>query len=413
MIYFLLFAVAFFAPVCVSAELKVGVATADITPPSGTPSAGYEKRKGAPMHGVHDLLLATAMVMDTGSSKIVFCSVDNLGIPQKLIEKVKIDIQKQLPAFSGASFFIGSSHTHSGGGSYFDVPLVGELLAGPYDEKIAQKYVDGIVEAIVTASNALEHALVGVGYCKLEGISDYRAKWPERCTLENDLAIIKVVKPDGSPLAVLFNFALHPTVLKADNMLFSSDFVGFARDELQNKLKGVVSLYFNGAQAEIIPSESTDSSFLRAGSIGKRLASAVVELWGSTKVYDSLDLQVYRHTYSFTPVATPFGLTVPLDTYPTELSLLVVNKSDVFVAVPGELSCVYNSQLKCEAAKLGFSHLSVLGLVNDAHGYILLPEAWHAKTMESGLSFGGEFYGRDVHAKIVDMLRCHSEIGSQ
>jgi hypothetical protein len=71
------------------------------------------------------------------------------------------------------------------------------------------------------------------------------------------------------------------------------------------------------------------------------------------------------------------------------------NQKHVFVAIPGELSTVYKQELS-----QGHQHLSILGLVNDAHGYILRPEAWDAKTMESGLSFGGQFYGQDLISNI-------------
>lgn len=365
--------------------LQVGVGRQDITPPLGTPSAGYEKRKGAPMQGVLDPLYATAMVVDTGTHKLVFCSVDNLGLPFSTCEEIK-----KRAHLENCSYFIGSSHTHSGGGAYFDVPVVGELLAGKFDPAIKERYIQGISQAIIDAANSMQPAKIGLGYSKVEGITEYRSKWPEKCELENDLAIIKVTKADGSPLAILCNFALHPTVLKADNMLFSSDFVGPLRQKLQSELGNVMCLYFNGAQGEIIPPS------LECQEIGNTLAERAAALWRETDVSDSFDVQHHRHTYSFIPETTPYGFTVPLETYPTELSLLVVNKSHLFVAMPGELSCLYNTLLKKECLKLGYSHLSVLGLTNDAHGYILMPEAWHAKTMESGLSFGGELYGKQL-----------------
>lgn len=37
--------------------------------------------------------------------------------------------------------------------------------------------------------------------------------------------------------------------------------------------------------------------------------------------------------------------------------------------------------------------IPIFGLTNDAHGYIIAPDSWRHKTMESELSFGGEDYG--------------------
>ncbi len=396
--YLLLIIISIVLPVYSFADLLVGVDRSDITPPVGTPSAGYEKRLGAGMQGVRDPLYAVSMVVDTGNKKIIFCSVDNLGLPYKLIQRIKNQVINSAPNLADAAFIIGSTHTHSGGGAFMDIPGIGELLAGPYNETIATMYVDRIAQSILQAAAKQEPASMGIGYTKVEGLSLYRAKWPEHYTLENDLAVIKVTKKDGSPLAVVVNFALHPTVLGADNMLFSSDFVGCVRGEL-NALLGtdVPCLYFNGAQAEIIPDPASPS-------IRSTLANAVVNLWSKIDVSDQIDIRTKSHSYSFTPKTTPYGLQVPLETYPTELGLVVINQKHLFVLVPGELSCIYNTLLKNEAAKLGFSDLSIFGLVNDAHGYILLPEAMHAKTNESALSFGGEFYGKDVYAKIVELL---------
>ena len=51
-----------------------------------------------------------------------------------------------------------------------------------------------------------------------------------------DVTVIKVTKQDHTPLAVLFNYPVHPTLLNSQNRFFSSDFVGYARDHLQSLL---------------------------------------------------------------------------------------------------------------------------------------------------------------------------------
>lgn len=80
-----------FVAVAVSAfgeTLRVGIGKAEITPPIGTPSAGYTSRKGAGMKGVHDPLLAIALFIDNGEKKIVLCSVDHLGFTFDMCQEV-------------------------------------------------------------------------------------------------------------------------------------------------------------------------------------------------------------------------------------------------------------------------------------------------------------------------------------
>lgn len=67
--HFFSYLFALFIPVVVSASITVGVGKRDITPPVGTPSAGYIKRNGEGMQGVHDPLLAIALFIDNGEKK--------------------------------------------------------------------------------------------------------------------------------------------------------------------------------------------------------------------------------------------------------------------------------------------------------------------------------------------------------
>src|SRR4051812_42596849 len=73
----------------VRAELRVGYGVGEITPPAGTPSAGYGDRMGRGMKGVHDPLLSTAVVIDNGEKKLAFCGVDHLGMFYKMIQEIK------------------------------------------------------------------------------------------------------------------------------------------------------------------------------------------------------------------------------------------------------------------------------------------------------------------------------------
>src|SRR6185295_12401753 len=64
---------------CAQGKLTAGVAKSDITPAVGTPLAGYGARLAKPSTGVHDPTEARALIIDNGSEKIAFVSVDHLG----------------------------------------------------------------------------------------------------------------------------------------------------------------------------------------------------------------------------------------------------------------------------------------------------------------------------------------------
>lgn len=385
--------------------LLVGVADRDITPPIGTPSAGYQKRAGKGMEGIHDPLLAQAMVINSDTKLIALCAVDHLGFTYEMVQQAIQKIQ-QHPGLENCEVLIGSSHTHSGGGAFLNIPYIGEPLAGKYDPQIREFYIEGVVDAVFHAFADLQPAKIGIGYGYAEELSFYRSSWPPTASPLKDMAVIKVTHLDGSPLAVVFNYAMHPTVADADNMLFSADFVGYARNSIKKYLgQQVAAIFFNGAQGDIEPKKNPDLSWENhCDDIGNSLAKTVYQIWCDTSTEEHIEIEILKEKYSFTPKPTPFGLQLPIERYDTEINLLLFDKLHAFVTIPGELSCIYDARFKKKAKEMGYHHLSFFGLTNDAHGYIITPESWRHKTFESRLSFGGENYGQEIETKINYLL---------
>ena len=195
--------------------------------------------------------------------------------------------------------------------------------------------------------------------------------------------------------------------MKSQNRFFSSDFVGYARNHLQSLIgHNVQPIYFNGAQGDIIPNTSNikNNSFSACKTLGKSLAKSVKQIWDNIETGKSLHITTKKEFYTFEPKPTPFGLILPVENYQTEMNIIVLNNFHAFITIPGELSCLYDKSLKTYAKRLGFYHLSILGLTNDAHGYIILPDSWRRKTKESGLSLGGENYGNLTEIRAKNLL---------
>lgn len=396
-------------PTIVFAQVHVGVGKANITPSIGTPSAGYIERKGEGMLGVHDPLLAIALFIDNGKKQIALCSVDHLGFTYEMVQEIIQKIHAH-PELKRCEIFIGSSHTHSGGGAYLNIPVLGAGLGGTYNPQTTQFYIDQTVEAILQAYQHQMPAKIGIGYGKAKTLSQYRGTWPKEIVPLDHVTVIKVTHLDDTPLAVLFNYPVHPTVLKSQNRLFSSDFVGYARNHLQSSLgSNVCPIYFNGAQGDIIPVIFNENDpFDACDNLGKSLAETVKKIWDETIADDTLQIDTQKESYAFKPQATPFGLALPIDVYKSEMNLIVFNQRHAFITIPGELSCLYDKRLKDSGNRLGFSHVSIFGLTNDAHGYIILPESWEHKTFESELSFGGKNYGEVTEKRAEALLKTFS-----
>lgn len=373
--------------------LSIGVARTDLTPPIGTPSAGYydPSRK---MVGSHDPLTATALVIESEGVKLAFCAVDHLGFDHSMVE----EIRKKVP---DVSLYIGSSHTHSGSGAYLSIPLIGEMLAGPFDPLIRERLIDQTAAAILKAVQTMEPGEIGFGYGSLPGLNFFRSECPMGTTPPEELTVIKCVNTQGKPLAILFNFAVHPTTLSAKNTLYSADFVGYAREVIESKMGGK-ALFFNGSQAEVMPlSPSGDTEFERCASLGAAVGEGVNQLAQQIGTSDSLSISLLQKRYAFTIEPTSEGLKIPIDSYDSEINAIIFNEQHAFVTIPGELSALFIEDLQIGS---GYPHLSILGLTNDAHGYILRPEAYCNKTPEARLSFGGAHYGNWLIKELLSLL---------
>src|SRR5262245_24017877 len=236
-------------------KLMAGVAKSDITPTIGTPLAGYGARMARPSTGVHDPTEARALIIDNGVEKIAFVSVDHLGFDHGMVERIRAtaaEATRILPDH----IFVMSSHTHSGGGAFMEMlPALANALAGKFDSNVRAYYEQRAAQAIIDANKTLKPARIAFGAGEARGISRFRSSWPPDGPVDPEVGVIRVDSAaTGKPMAVLMNFAAHPTVLGADNMTFSSDFVGYARNALEKMLGGeAMAIFANGAQGTIAP----------------------------------------------------------------------------------------------------------------------------------------------------------------
>ncbi|OJU80051.1 MAG: hypothetical protein BGO10_00945 [Chlamydia sp. 32-24] len=384
--------------------LLVGTAKTNITPPIGTPSAGYAERRNVGMTSVHDPLYATTIFIYNGLKKVALCSVDNFGYLYPMTSQIKA-IVNATPGLEDCEVFIFSSNTSSGSGAIYQIPIIEQLLSGPYDPVIAEFNITQTVKSILLASQNIQPALLGVGYTQApENLGVYRSTWPEDVQPSNDITVIKITKLDNTPLAVIFNYALKATALGPENLAFSADYIGYARTYLQALLGSNVEVGFiNGASAEIIPNDSQFKSFALCDFIGKSLAQAVFAAWPNIGVSSDLNISILKDPYLLLPQPSTGGFSIGDEPYPTEINAITFNNLHNFITIPGELSCVYYYFLQRFGPTFGL-RTSVFGLANDAQGYIITPEAYAKGTQESAFSFGGPAYGAYVISKVARLI---------
>ena len=121
-------------PVAAQVQLQAGAAVAQITLPEGVPLAGYSARR-APLPDVLDLypvrallpalrgrdrgeeIRAKAVVLERSGVKLVFVSLDTVGVDAELRELITEELALPPLSFGANDVMISATHTHSGPGA--------------------------------------------------------------------------------------------------------------------------------------------------------------------------------------------------------------------------------------------------------------------------------------------------------
>src|SRR4030095_8146744 len=188
----------------------------------------------------------------------------------------------------------------------------------------------------------------------------------------------------GKPMAVLITVAAHPSALGAENMTFSADFVGYARNALEKMIGGdAMAIFANGAQGTIAPRAfQGDDAWQRAENVGTILAAEAYKVVLMNKPQDTVEIKLVRTPLSLKIVPTsvfPPGMEYP-PSYETEMNAISFDNRIAFVAIPGELGSILNLQVKDRGKLLGFDKTFLLGLTNDALGYIITEDEYRHNT---------------------------------
>jgi neutral ceramidase len=267
-------------------RFEAGWSRRPITPPKGTPLAGFGDRKGKPSTGVHDELFVKALAVSDGTDKAVIVGSDMLIVPENVAELVRSRVSEQTTLTANDILF-NASHTHSGPGG-FAPGLASRLFNGPYDPNIPGFLAKAFTEAIVDACRALEPAkLVHGGVNAPEYI---RNRTRENGKVDSELSYMLIEQQDGD-CCFLVSYSAHPTILGADNMQFSGEYPGFLMRRITS-LTGAEAIYLGGAVGSMSSRPPwTEDAFDRCRAMGTALADKVLWAVGDTTHFqDKLDV---------------------------------------------------------------------------------------------------------------------------
>ncbi len=244
---------------------RAGVATVDITPPEGILARNWGAADRDTAAGVHRPLRATALALGAdkeSSDRVTYRylvstdlgwwrnAADEWGVRSRVITALGCD---------PADLLIHLVHTHSGPTLSTASPeLTGAALLSPYLDLLADRITDACrraaesaVEATVTFGTArcdvaVDRALVADG----RELVAFNPGAPA-----DDMMLLgRITDRAGEPLATMINYACHPTTLGWQPPLISPDWIGAARELVEDET-GAPCLVLQGASGELSPRE--------------------------------------------------------------------------------------------------------------------------------------------------------------
>jgi hypothetical protein len=372
-----------------AAAVEVGVGVADITPDVGkyrVPMAGYGARLGKPATGVHDALYAKLLYFRDGETQMALITCDLRSITPEF--KTQIVEKSARHGFTQDNVFISASHTHAGPSMYPE--RFWQVQFGTYDPEIVQIMSTAVARALAEAVKNAAPARVGFAEGTAEGFTRNR-RWEydteareaanEEPAVDPTVWVMRVDSTQGEPRALLVNFATHPTILGADNMLITAEWPGVLQHELEKAFPGADVLYTNGAVGDQAPGGAQGADgFEKIDDFGTRLAAIAAEIARGIGTTEELSIGFSRITpdlpeFVFTENAKKrYGpyLDAALEALPRKAEVHLLRIGDVALAgLPGEPILEVGQAVQRSVGAQGFGTVVIVGLANDYIGYIV------------------------------------------
>lgn len=366
-----------------------GAARVEITPPVGTPLAGYSRRRGRPSQGVHDPVYARALALSDGRHLIVLVSAEVLIIDGALYDAVLRRIAERYPV-GREGLFLWATHTHSGSGAY-GRRFLERLSMGRYDQRVFDALARRIAEAAAHAIETLAPASVRGGSVTVEGAARNRVS--EGGPTDPTVRLLRIADGSDRPVVWLVTFAAHPTVLPAANRACSGDYPGALMRAVEAQQPDSVCLFAAGAIGDQAPVYGAGDRFIQMERLGGRLAAAalgaatgppVAQGWIDT-VTEPLALPPARLRLG--RLRLPAWMSRGFVAARAPLHLAAVDRW-LFIGAPCDLGLEVGVAIGAAARERGWEPL-LIGFAEDYMGYVLPAAAYASDTYEARMHFYG------------------------
>ena len=224
---------------------RAGAAAGVLPVGAGAPLGGYGART-APASGVLRPLEVAALAIAGGGDSVVVVTLDLLAVDAEWVAALRAMIAER-HGLRPEVVLVAASHTHAGPAGF---RRVGVVHAEPREQvrRLREDVMDAAADAVGRALGAMVDVVLRVGTGS-SNVGAHRAD--PLLPVDTRVTRLDVISPDGRPVAVLWHYACHATVLGAENTLVSPDLPGEVRAALRRDHPDLPVLFLNGAAGDV------------------------------------------------------------------------------------------------------------------------------------------------------------------
>jgi hypothetical protein len=396
--------------------LRAGAARVPLRVPPGTPLGGYGGMPRRlivpdilglyphafwfkPGQGALDEVAVRALVIYVGETRVTWITADLIAVDQGFTRQ----LSERLTAsgIRAGALIVSASHTHSGPGAFLAPAVFAITAVDREDAMVRDAVLDAMVEAVRRAGAGARDARMAVATTDAPPVTVSRLG----VGVDRELVVLKFTTGRGEPLALVWNYAIHGTMLGPRNRRLSGDVMGVASRAVEEVL-GVPVLFVNGAVGDVSPRRHGETEQAHTG---RELANAIRAAWASatpvsatsltartTRVrLPSPALSLRQCTGWWMPAFArlPLGRVLPDD---TELVAVALGRV-AWVTMPGEPVSALGRQIKA-TARQRWPYAFVAGVSNDYLGYFVRPDDFP----KPGYVTCAALYGPQIGPCLVD-----------
>ena len=423
--------------------------------------AGFQNKR--PAQGIKDDLMAVAVVIDDGKTRIGIISADTIGLMRKFVLSVREDV----PTEWGLDYLmVHATHNHEGPDT--------QGLWGPgfFKSGVDDEYMGQLKQNFLTAINLaidnLEPAQMSLALIPTNPLTPIKDK-RRPIVIDDDIRAVLFNRPDGSIIGSLINFGIHVEPTWDKNLELTSDVAGYLRRGISNGIYydnqlvkpglGGTTIWLTGNIGGLMTSGPTDPiydsfaketitqpSHEKARAYGYSLADSVIDAFHAGEFHPSpepkltvsaLEVELGIENFMLS-LATLLGIIdsdpklnfrPPFIRYLSEVAFIELGDATI-TGIPGELypeiavGGIENPQgADYTMAAQEIPHLRsqlpgklnlMVNLANDAIGYIIPKSEWDNEAPwiydETDETYGevvslGPNTGPIIHQNIIKLIK--------